>query len=315
MAHYEELKKQKQRAKRSAAHPTGTPSSRSVSSLAQSPESSVASYKEPKYVGASCDERKPRNKGKVLGHAASISTMHEVFTFPTQYKQKTKGKSNAERFRMKPAGIDMNRFTELTDFSANVDNIKSKPKNENDIRANKTDPIKHSVPEVCARKKFAAKVGDTAGQPSARLTALTNTLTGDVAGRAPKPGFRPPSRTNIVKHSTETLCKSQVNLGGLKRFDHKFDSQVPLEHRDRKPFTPQTDQQIAAKGGIMKQKESRMPGGGAVVYMPAGEGDTLPTATKRFIRSDIKFSRCPEAFGVQSCPDLPRQHATAARSA
>jgi len=268
-------------------------------------QENTSSY-EPQYVGASCDEKRCRTRKIGYDHPAAMSTMKQILRTKPQPHQRSK---RVDPCRHAPAGVGSNRLTQIKrhDHVTCVDNGDFRQAATfSGCRQKMTDPITHKRPSAGGQCLADAEIEGAAGQPSSRMTELNNCKL--THHRPPARGprqtdFNPPSRT----HSrTDTLLAHDPNRGwekqndGIRRFKCKGVSKVPMEHRDKQPLQPQTQEDIQESGGLRRQKEV-VHANGVLQLSVAGDGNTLPTSTKSHLSSDMKVSRCAETYRSRGC--------------
>lgn len=265
-------------------------SSRSCSSLALSMESPT--YREPNYVGASCDEKRRRNKKLGYENCAAKSNMAELMRTPAQFHQSRKKLDSGP---MPAAGVGTERLTMMIrgDNVTCVAQNTGKTSALSGCRQKGTDPITHRKASSAGQCLLASEIDGAAGQTSTRLTAISSVMNACVSTKSTRPGFKPPPRTDLISHAGDRGTDAQKV--GLRRFPCKGISNVPLEHSDKQPYTPQTPAQIQDKGGLRRQKEVPNCKGG-IDYSMGGDGNTLPAATKAYNTADMKASRCRDMF-------------------
>lgn len=250
---------------------------------------------QPKFVGASCDEKKSRCKKRGYDHPAAQASCTDLLSMPS-HMMPVPVRLAVGRIYVAPdntpAGLTTAKLTEIK----RCDNVsKSKDNAQRRRELGRTDPITHrkfEENEQFEENDRGLKKGRAAGQPSYRMAKLNCDWDEAPQGKSHAgnalAGFAPPPRDNDVIH--DGRGDTVVIKRGQKHFPLRMESNVPMEHKDKELAPILSPEQIREKGGVRKQKEVPIQGGN-IVYNIGGYGDMLPAATKEYHKSDIPVSK------------------------
>lgn len=244
-------------------------------------------------MGASCDEVRCRNKKLGYDHPAAQTSMKGLMRTGRQDDQMAK---KVEPSRHKPAGVGGKRLAEIkrNDVVTCVDFVFKNEASFAGCRQKLTDPITHTRGSCSEQCLIKSEIGGLAGTSSTRLTQLKSSTRNKLVSAK----FAPPPRTsNILQHNAGLGVDQPPR--GIRQFSGKGRSNVPIEHRDKQRCAPQTQEEIRENGGLQRQREISTATGKQ--YNPGGDGDTLPSATKRFLPCEVKASRAPELYAPRGC--------------
>lgn len=204
---------------------------------------------EPQYVGASCDEKRCRTRKIGYDHPAAVSSMKDILRTKPQPHQRSK---RVDPCRHSPAGVGTARLTQIKrgEKVTCVDNGDFRQAATfSGCRQKMTDPITHRRPSAAAQCLADVEIEGAAGQPSSRITELTNCkLTHHKPpARGWQSDFKPPERTQtrVWQGSDGLLAHVPTRewtkeTGGVRQFKSKNASRVPMGYREEQPLTTQT---------------------------------------------------------------------------
>lgn len=234
----------------------------------------------PEYIGASCDEKRARCKKHGYNQPAAQSSMPNLLVMPPQRTQEVK-QIDPYTSRGPRAGLKTADLTKIL----RCDTMTSSTRTAG--RQRPTDPITHQTFDIQIIDNEQAK--GAAGVNSTRLTNL-NADWAEIPRGPSHGGFHPPARTDVISHPPGGRRPSTSEKSGIRHFDEKGRSEVPLDHADKQRAVPLSPKQIRAKGGTRRQKEIPIAGG-KIHYNLGGFGDLLPAATEEFFKADRPASR------------------------